>query len=76
MAFVRREDTLKKSQCFVQKLKEGSFQKDYLTNHGEKFEGGHEDIALSSFVTYISSVSYAMMKLRSGKNLEGNYHGY
>lgn len=76
MAFVRREDTLIDSQCFVQKLKDGSFLKDHLTNHGDKFKGGLEDIALSSFEKYISSVSYAMMQLRSGKNLKEDYRGY
>lgn len=76
MAFVRHEEILRDSQCFVQKLKDGSFLKDHLTNHGDTFKGGREDIALSSFEQYISSVSYAMMQLRSGNNFEGNYHGY
>lgn len=76
MAFVNKHDTMNGSQMFVQKLKAGTFAKDHLTNHGTKFKGGREEIALCSFTRYISSASYAMMKVRRGKYIGESYRGY
>lgn len=75
MAFVKCEDTERYSQCFVQKLQIGFFQKDFLTNHGDVFFGDQEKLALSSFVGYIGSARYVMMKLRCAQENKVGYYG-
>lgn len=44
------------------KMRDGSFPKEYLSNHGSNYTGGMEDLAEYRFKRYISSCAYYLHK--------------
>lgn len=76
MAFINRDNATQCGNDFVCKLSVGYYPKDYLTNHGEDFTGGYEDLTRIAFVQFINSASYALMQLRRPGYQCEEYHGY
>ena len=56
------------------RMKDSTFPKDYLVNHGVDFTGGPEQLSRERFGTYISSCGYLLMEDRIKKE-EAAYHG-
>ena len=75
MAFSSCANVQRASKEFTEKVKGGVFQKDYLTNHGKEFLGSGEELARFSFLQFIGSASYVMMKMRSKGVQKGDYYG-
>lgn len=62
------------ADSLVLRLKEESFEKFYLPNHGNNFTGGPEDLARIRFNKYIGSCTHAVIHLKTN-NLECEYSG-
>ena len=48
----------------VEQIKNGEFPKNHLTNHGEEFTGGPEELLVYEMNRYMSSCGHAMMEKR------------
>ncbi len=75
MAFLRYENICNSSESFVEKIDLGKYKKDRLINHSTKFHGAHEDLTLADFSQFVSSASYALIRLRRGQHMGDEYHG-
>ena len=56
------EQGAKLGRSLCERIKAGTFKKDFLTNHGDDFTGGQEELVLWQFNRYISSCAYYLLK--------------
>lgn len=58
----------------LERLENGTFSKNHLTNHSDNFTGGREQLAREAFDTYIGSCGYMLMEIRLNE-MENVYYG-
>lgn len=54
----------KRAMKFVERIADGTIQKNHLVNHGDNFTKGPEGIARMRFNRYIGSCGYQLMRHR------------
>lgn len=62
-----------RSQLFIERLMDGTIEKQVVKNHGEDFTEGAEDISCARFSRFIGSCSYLLMKNRVEKETRSYY---